>query len=171
MGSRTSVNLSRIHYGHYGSCYLRSYLHKSKAGTAVQISHDFCNLTMIGNDVRRPKLRWTGIVNSGLGVTFKRIYFYHERQTKRSFVEKVDFISVAGNLDGVDGRKKAGIKTQGPKLCVTNLAVMDFDEQSGRMRVRSIHEGISLGKVIQNTGFELIVPKGSQRQSLLLTRS
>ena len=98
-------------------------------------------------------------MNSGLGVTFKRIYFYHERQTKRSFVEKVDFISVAGNLDGVDGRKKAGIKTQGPKLCVTNLAVMDFDEQSGRMRVRSIHEGISLGKVIQNTGFELIVPE------------
>ena len=36
---------------------------------------------------------------------------------------------------------------------------MDFDEESGRMRLKSIHDGVQLQEVIENTGFELIMPQ------------
>jgi glutaconate CoA-transferase subunit B len=127
------------------------------SGLQIDMYGNF-NLTFIGGTIVRPKFRGPGIPNTGLSVTAKRFYLYQEAHTKRTFVEKVAFISGSGNLDGVNGRKKAGIKTEGPKLCVTPLSVMDFDEQTGRMRLRSIHEGVSLENVVMNTGFELIIP-------------
>lgn len=57
------------------------------------------------------------------------------------------------------GREKAGIYTEGPKICVTPLAVFDFDQETKQMRIRSVHEGITLQEVIENTGFELIIPQ------------
>jgi glutaconate CoA-transferase subunit B len=36
---------------------------------------------------------------------------------------------------------------------------MDFEETSKRMRLKSVHPGVSVQQVIDNTGFELIVPK------------
>jgi len=42
---------------------------------------------------------------------------------------------------------------------VTNLAVMDFDAQTGAMRLVSLHPGVTLEEVQDNTGFDLIVPE------------
>jgi len=117
------------------------------------------NLTFIGNDIRRPKFRGPGVPNADFSVTAERFFLYHMAHTKRVFVDKVDFITGTGNIDGADGRKRAGITTQGPALCVTPKAVMDFDEQTGRMRLKSVHDGVTVDDVVQNTGFELIMPK------------
>jgi len=116
------------------------------------------NLTFVGNDIRRPKLRGPGVPNADFSVTAKRFYLYHTNHIRRVFVDRVDFITGAGNLGGPDGRRKAGIATMGPAFCVTPRAVMDFDQQTGRMRLKSIHEGVSMDDVVQNTGFELVIP-------------
>ena len=42
--------------------------------------------------------------------------------------------------------------------CLTPLCFMDFDENSKRMRLKSIHPGVSVDEVVANTGFELIIP-------------
>lgn len=116
------------------------------------------NLNFAGGDIRHPSMRGPGMVNGGYSVTAKRFYLYHVSHTKRVFVEKVDFISGVGNIDGPDGRRKVGIMTQGPALCVTPKAVMDFDEKTGTMRLKSIHEGVTVDDVVQNTGFDLVMP-------------
>jgi len=116
------------------------------------------NLTYVGGSWERPLLRGPGLANSSFAVSFKRFYLWAEMHTKRNFVERVDFISAAGFLEGGDSRLKAGIITEGPRFCVTPLAVMDFEEKSKRMRLKSIHEGVSVEEVIENTGFSLIIP-------------
>jgi acyl CoA:acetate/3-ketoacid CoA transferase beta subunit len=41
---------------------------------------------------------------------------------------------------------------------VTNLAVLDFDTPDHRMRLRSVHPGVTVDEVVAATGFELVVP-------------
>ena len=41
---------------------------------------------------------------------------------------------------------------------ITNLAVLDFDSADHRMRLRSVHPGVSVDDVVAATGFELVVP-------------
>lgn len=115
------------------------------------------NLHFVG-DPKDPIIRGPGVVNPSRGVSAKRFYIYAMRHEKRTLVEKVDFISIAGHIDGPEGRRKAGIKTSGPALCVTPLAVLDFDDTTKAMRLKSVHQGVSVEQVVENTGFELIIP-------------
>ncbi len=82
---------------------------------------------------------------------------------KRRFVEKVDFITTPGYLDGVGGRENAGLPAgSGPINVVSTLALMDYDVGRGgsyRMRLSATHPGVSVQEVVDNTGFELIIPE------------
>jgi glutaconate CoA-transferase subunit B len=49
-------------------------------------------------------------------------------------------------------------ENHGPKLVITNLAVMDFEDATKTMRLRSLHRGVTVDRVKENTGFDLIVP-------------
>ena len=40
---------------------------------------------------------------------------------------------------------------------VTNLAVFDFDTPGNRMRIASLHPGVSVDDVVAATGFELVI--------------
>ncbi len=78
---------------------------------------------------------------------------------RRIFVPKCDFISTVGwGSGGADGRRQLGIPGNGPVYCITPLCVMDFEESGRHMRLKSIHPGITVEQVLDNTGFELIVP-------------
>jgi acyl CoA:acetate/3-ketoacid CoA transferase beta subunit len=44
------------------------------------------------------------------------------------------------------------------KRVVTNLGVLDFESVDNRMRLRSVHPGVTVDDVIAATGFELVVP-------------
>jgi glutaconate CoA-transferase subunit B len=78
---------------------------------------------------------------------------------KRRFVEKVDFLTSPGYLTGPGAREEAGLPARsGPYKIITNLAVLGFDEETRRMRVESLHPGVTLEHVIENTGFALIIP-------------
>jgi acyl CoA:acetate/3-ketoacid CoA transferase beta subunit len=41
---------------------------------------------------------------------------------------------------------------------VTNLCVLDFESPDHRMRLRSVHPGVSVEDVVAATGFELTMP-------------
>ncbi|MDD5603881.1 MAG: glutaconate CoA-transferase, partial [Eubacteriales bacterium] len=114
------------------------------------------NATMIGTDYFNPKVRLPGSggacdVGSLCGRTI--ILLFHE---KRRFVEKVDFITTTGYLNGGVSRDENGfIKGTGPYRVITNLAVMDFEEKSKRMRLMYLLPGSTIEQVKENTGFEL----------------
>ncbi|MBI2987365.1 MAG: hypothetical protein HYY45_11415 [Deltaproteobacteria bacterium] len=114
------------------------------------------NLVCVG-DYDRPRLRGPGSVGLPFLSRVKKIFIFTRAHNRRTFVEKVDFVSGVGYLDGPGSRDRLGLKEdEGPALVVTNLAVMDFDPGSKRMRLKSLHPGVSLEKVVENTGFDLL---------------
>jgi glutaconate CoA-transferase subunit B len=91
-----------------------------------------------------------------MGSIGKDLYYWNPNHNPRSLVERVDFVSAAGFLGGGDERERLGL-TGGPRIVVTNLAVLDFEPESKRMRLHSVHPGVALDEVKDATGFELLV--------------
>ncbi len=116
------------------------------------------NLCCTG-EYSHPRFRGPGSVGLPFLSRAKNIFSFTRAHNQRTFVERVDFVSGVGYLDGPGSRSRAGLpEEQGPRLVVTNLAVMDFDPESKRMRLKTLHPGVSVETVVQNTGFELLPP-------------
>ncbi|MCF8095978.1 MAG: 3-oxoacid CoA-transferase [Desulfobacteraceae bacterium] len=115
------------------------------------------NSTVIG-DHARPKVRFPGSGGANDFASFCwRIMVMTPQDTKR-FVEKVDFLTTPGWLDGGDTREQAGLPPgTGPYKIITDMAVMDFEPESKRMRIISVNPGYSVNDVQDNCGFELRV--------------
>jgi glutaconate CoA-transferase subunit B len=76
----------------------------------------------------------------------------------RRFVEQVDWVTSPGYLTGGESRLESGLLHGGPSRVVTDLAILDFEEGTRRMRLRSLQPGVTIDQVVAATGFELIVP-------------
>lgn len=116
------------------------------------------NTTYIGS-FEKPTVRLPGsgggndIVSSAKRIV---IIMTHE---KRKMVKKLDYLTSPGFLDGPGAREKAGLRGGGPSLVVTNLCQMDFDPKTKKIRLATVHPGVSVQQVLENTSFDLIVPK------------
>ena len=80
----------------------------------------------------------------------------HER---RRFVPNVDFVTSPGFLSGGDSRRRSGLLFGRVSRIVTNLGIMGFDEQTKALRLESLNPGVSTQEVVDNTGFELLIPE------------
>jgi glutaconate CoA-transferase subunit B len=71
-------------------------------------------------------------------------------QDKRKFVERVDFISSPGFLDGTEGaRERAGLPTgTGPWRVVTPWATYDYNEQR-RLRLMAVAPWVTVDQVLE----------------------
>jgi glutaconate CoA-transferase, subunit B len=92
----------------------------------------------------------------------KRYYLYAPAHDPRVFVERCDFISVFGHGEGGDHRARLGLDqyNAGPTAVITPLAILDFETPDHRMRLQSVHPGVTVDDVVAATGFELVVPDG-----------
>jgi glutaconate CoA-transferase subunit B len=78
---------------------------------------------------------------------------------KRRFVPRLDFLTTPGYLTGPGSREAAGLPARGgPINVVSTLALMDYHPETCRMRLAATHPGVTVQDVIDNTGFELIIP-------------
>jgi glutaconate CoA-transferase, subunit B len=114
------------------------------------------NSTVIG-DHSKPKVRLPGSGGANdFGSLCWKMMVMTPQNTQR-FVEKLDFLTTPGWLEGGDSRAKSGLPLgAGPYKIITNMAVMDFEPESKRMRVISIHPGYTFKDVQDNCGFELL---------------
>ena len=116
------------------------------------------NTTYIGS-FEKPSVRLPGsgggndIVSSAKRIV---VIMTHE---KRKMVKKLDYLTSPGYLDGPKAREKAGLIGGGPSLIVTNLCQMDFDQEKKRIRLATLHPGVTVEQVLENSGFDLITPK------------
>jgi glutaconate CoA-transferase, subunit B len=78
------------------------------------------------------------------------------RHEKRRFVDKVDFITSPGWIEGGDSRATRGLPAGGMWRVVTDLGVIGFDAQGRRMEVLALHPGVEFDQIQENTGFELV---------------
>ena len=113
------------------------------------------NLTGVPGEAGTWKVRGPGPVALPTMSTFCRGYYIlMGRHEPRIFVERVSHITALGDRKR---RAELGFPGGGPRLLLSPLGVFDFDEE-GSMRLRSLHEGVTVDKVRQATGFELVVP-------------
>lgn len=109
------------------------------------------NISLIG-DWQRPTRQLIGVRGAPGNTANHRVDYWVSRHSARIFVNQVDMVSGVGN----DRAAAAGsvLRYHHLGVVVTNLCVFDYDD-SGRIRVRSIHPGVSPQEVREQTGFEI----------------
>ncbi len=119
------------------------------------------NISIIG-DIKKPTFRGPGIIGLQTFSCFmKRYYIYTRVHNRQTFVDTVDFISCPGYKNKYGERKDWGLDrwNPGPSMIVTPIALMDFDEETKHMRLKSVHPGHTVEEVKKNTGLDLIIPE------------
>src|SRR5271168_1052789 len=81
------------------------------------------NTTVIGG-YRKPKIRLPGAGGAPEISSSAKEVLIIVKQSERSFVEKVDFITSVGFLSGGDSRVRAGIPGKGPAAIITDLCIL-----------------------------------------------
>lgn len=115
------------------------------------------NSTRIGTDHQKPKVRFPGSGGANDLASFCWRMMVMTPQDSKRFVEKVSFCTSPGWLSGGDSRARSGLPLgAGPYKIITNMAVMDFEPKSKRMRIIALNPGYSVKDVQDNCGFELL---------------
>lgn len=123
------------------------------------------NNSIIGDNYHAPTVRLPGTAGlADMCSLNKQLYYWIPDHSTRSLVSSVDYVSGAGYLGGGDERKRLGLG-DGPQAVITNLAVLDFEPRSKRMRVASLHPGVTVEHVQEQTGFELVIPDSGVRET------
>lgn len=113
------------------------------------------NSTVIG-DYHAPSVRFPGSGGANDFASFCWRTLIITQHDRRRFVEKVAFLTTPGYLTGPGAREAAGLpKGGGPYRVITDLAVLSFSETTCRMQVESLHPGVTVDRVRENTGFDL----------------
>jgi acyl CoA:acetate/3-ketoacid CoA transferase beta subunit len=114
------------------------------------------NIAAIG-DYARPRVQLLGFRGAPGNTVNHATSYWVPRHSPQVFVEEVDVVSGVGWDRGVvvDVRR-----------VVTDLAVLDFGGPSHRMRLLSVHPGVSVEEVVGATGFELSIPDAVARSRL-----
>jgi len=124
-------------------------------------AHGNQNLAAIG-DWRRPKAQLLGLRGAPGNLINHATTYWVPNHSTRSFVPSVDVVSGPGydRVAPLSAAIRAGHEI---RRVVSNLAVMDFESSGSgggprRMRLRSVHPGVTVDEVVEATGFELAVP-------------
>jgi acyl CoA:acetate/3-ketoacid CoA transferase beta subunit len=80
------------------------------------------------------------------------------RHEPRKLVERVGHVTNPGFLQGGRAREAAGLRGGGPRRVLTDKAVFGFDPDTRRLRLESIHPGVSHDELRASTGFVLTIP-------------
>lgn len=115
------------------------------------------NSTIAGTDHDRPKVRFPGSggANDYASYCWRTLVMtVHDR---RRFVERLDYRTSPGWLEGGTSRDDAGLPPgTGPYRVITNMAVLGYEATSKRMQVLSINPGHTRQEIQEATGFELL---------------
>jgi len=143
----------------FGQLY-NGYVDKAFLGYAQIDMYGNVNTHMIGGDFHNYKNRLTGSGgNNDLSSLASHLVLVG-LQSPQKFVKNVDFMTSPGFLTGGNSRKEAGLIGGGPMAVITSAGVYDFEPESKRMRMHSLHPGVSPELAQLASGFEFLKPAG-----------
>jgi glutaconate CoA-transferase subunit B len=114
------------------------------------------NTTVIGADYANPKVRLPGAGGAPEIAASCREVVIIMRQSPRSFVDRVDFVTSFGFGSGSGEREKLGLRGKGPVKVITDLGVLAPDPRTCELTLVAVHPGVSVEKVRENTGWDLV---------------
>ncbi len=77
------------------------------------------------------------------------------RQSRRTFVEHVDFVTSVGFGDGTGSRQRLGLTGAGPSRIITDLGVLQPDPETSEFVLTGIYPGGSVTEINDRTGWDL----------------
>ncbi len=108
-----------------------------------------------GTDYFKPTVRLGGSGGANdMASSVKRLVIIMRLEKKR-FVEKVDYITSPGFLEGGDARKKAGLSGGGPETVVTNRCIFRFDPVTKEMYLAELFPGVTVQEIMDNVSWDL----------------
>jgi len=136
----------------------RGFIDCAVIGCAQIDKYGNVNSSLIGTQ-EKPKVRLPGSGGANDIASAASNIIIVTTHEKRKFVEKVDFITSPGYINESISRKEAGLLFGRVYKIVTDLAELHFDKRDKKMILDAIHPGVTVDYVINNTGFELAIPK------------
>jgi glutaconate CoA-transferase subunit B len=134
----------------------RGYVDVCFLGVAQIDKYGNVNTTVIG-DYHNPKMRLPG---SGGAPDFLS-YAKRTILTMRGgeFVNKLDYLTSPGFLDGGDSRDKSGLfpPGSGPTMLLTTKGIFRFDEKTKEIYLSKVHPGVSVDSIKKNVPWDLKV--------------
>lgn len=119
--------------------------------SGIQIDrHGNYNLHQLGPDPDHPQVRFPGGYGGGMiYYCARRTIVFRTEHTRRSLVERVDYVSAAGSSP------PEVLRLGGPSKVITPKASFQFDKEAQVLRLESIHPPFALDEIQENTGFDL----------------
>lgn len=114
------------------------------------------NTTVIG-DYFKPSLRLPGSGGACDFISYSRRTVLTMRGGE--FVEKLDYLTSPGYLDGGDSREKSGLflKDSGPCMLLTTKGIFRFHEETKELYLEKVHPGITVEDVKKDVPWDLLV--------------
>jgi glutaconate CoA-transferase subunit B len=131
----------------------RGYVDVGFMGGAQIDRYGNLNSSFIG-DPAKPKTRLPG-TGGGNDIASLAQMIVAMKHEKRRFVEKVDFVTSPGFLNGGTTRRDSGLPAGGMYRVVTDLGLFGFDETTKHMKIVALHPGVTHEQVQENTGFTI----------------
>jgi glutaconate CoA-transferase subunit B len=115
------------------------------------------NTTIVGSDYAEPKVRLPGAGGAPEIAASCREVIVVVRQSLRTFVEQVDFVTSVGFGDGPGSRQRLGLTGAGPRKIITDLGVLEPDPRTQEFVLTGVYPDVSVLAVKQRTGWDLQV--------------
>jgi glutaconate CoA-transferase, subunit B len=112
------------------------------------------NTTVVG-EYAKPKVRLPGAGGAPEISSSAREVLIVVKQSKRTFVEKLDFVTSVGFLTGGNAREVAGLKGSGPLAVITDLCIFKPDAVTRELTVASIHPGVDRDEIARQTSWSV----------------
>jgi acyl CoA:acetate/3-ketoacid CoA transferase beta subunit len=105
---------------------------------------------------KQPKAQLLGMRGAPGNTIHHPTSYWVPNHSPRVFVEKVDVVSGVGYDRARE--LEEGARFHEIRRVISNLGVFDFATPERRMRLASLHPGVKLAEVVEQTGFELEIP-------------
>ncbi|MCU1451879.1 MAG: coenzyme transferase [Acidimicrobiales bacterium] len=115
------------------------------------------NIAALGDDPQRPKVQLLGFRGAPGNTINDTTSYWVPSHGPKVFVEHVDLVAGIG-YDRAAELGPVAARFHEVRRVVSNLGVFDFETADHRMRLRSVHPGVTVDEVRAATGFDLVVP-------------
>ncbi len=115
------------------------------------------NTTVIGDDYADPKVRLPGAGGAPEIAASCREVIVAVQQNRRTFVDRVDFVTSVGYGSGPGERERLGYTGGGPKTVITQLGVLEPDPDTCELTLTHLHPGVTVEQAQEATGWDLAV--------------
>jgi glutaconate CoA-transferase, subunit B len=113
------------------------------------------NTTVIGGDYAHPKVRLPGAGGAPEIAASSKEVIVIVRQSKRTFVERVEFITSVGYGDGPGTRQQLGLRGKGPQKIITDLGILTPDPRTCEFTMTALLPGVTRDTVRERTGWDI----------------